>query len=129
MRPGTLASLVAALAVALGAFATHALRVRLDPADLALFETGARMHLVHALAAVLAAERAERLPGPWAGRACALFLAGVAVFSGSLYAMALGAPRWLGAVTPVGGVAWLVAWVTLGASFHRRGAGDLPGKG
>jgi uncharacterized membrane protein YgdD (TMEM256/DUF423 family) len=87
------------------------------------------MHLAHALAAVLAADRAERLPGSRAGRACMLFLAGVAVFSGSLYAMALGAPRWLGAVTPVGGVAWLVAWVTLGASFRRPGAGGLPGKG
>ncbi len=118
MNSGLLGALLAALAVAAGAFGAHALRGRLEPAALALFETAARYQLVHALAAVVCADRAT------AGRGsrvpARLFLAGIVLFSGSLYALALGAPRLLGAVTPLGGAAFISGWLMLAWSLRSR---------
>lgn len=119
MRLGTLASLLAGLAVAAGAFGTHALKGQLTPDALAIWETAVRYHLVHALAAVFAADRAERDGGGAAGRAAFAFVIGVLVFGGTLYALALGGPRLLGAVTPLGGVAFMAGWVLLATSFRR----------
>ena len=119
MRIGFVASLVAGTAVAAGAFGAHALKGRLDPAALALLETAARYHLIHGLAATFAADRAGREGGRCASRAALAFLVGVFVFSGSLYAMALGGPRLLGAITPIGGVAFMVGWGMLAWSFRR----------
>lgn len=118
MRLGAMAAWLAALGVAAGAFGAHALRDRLEPAALATFETAARYQLIHALGALLAAERAERRPGSGASRAGAFLVAGVLLFSGSLYALALGAPRALGAVTPFGGVAFMTGWVLLALGFR-----------
>ena len=115
MLLGMTAALLGALAVALGAFGAHGLRDRLAPADLAIFETAARYQLVHALAAVFAADRAARAPRA-AGAGWA-FVAGAVVFSGSLYAIALGAPRILGAVTPLGGAGLIAGWLLLAWSF------------
>jgi uncharacterized membrane protein YgdD (TMEM256/DUF423 family) len=101
------------VAVAAGAFGAHALKARLSPDLLAVFETGARYQMVHALALVAAGWAAGRFPGPapaWAG---ALFLAGTLLFSGSLYLLALTGTRWLGAITPLGGVAFLAGWAAL----------------
>jgi uncharacterized membrane protein YgdD (TMEM256/DUF423 family) len=101
------------VAVAAGAFGAHALKARL-PADLlAIWQTGAQYQLAHALALLAAGALAGRAPGAastWAGW---LFLAGTALFSGSLYALALSGVRALGAVTPLGGVAFLGGWVAL----------------
>lgn len=119
MRVGTVAGGVAGLAVAAGAFGAHALRDRIDPASLAIFETAARYHLVHAFAAVFAADRAARDSGADSARAAWTFLAGVVLFSGSLYALALGGPRLLGAITPLGGLAFMAGWVMLGLGFRR----------
>lgn len=119
MRLGTVASILAGLAVAAGAFGAHALRDRLEPASLAIFETAARYHLIHALAAAFAADRATRDPGGDSGRAALAFIVGVVVFSGSLYALALGGPRVLGAITPLGGVAFMSGWVMLAMGFRR----------
>ncbi len=119
MRTGTVASVLAGLAVAAGAFGAHALRDRLDPAALGTFETAARYHLVHAFAAVFAADRDSRAAGGDSGRAALAFVAGVLVFSGSLYAIALGAPKVLGAITPLGGVAFMAGWVLLAMGFRR----------
>lgn len=119
MTLGTLAALLGALAVAAGAFGAHALKDHLDPAALATWETAARYHLVHALAALYAAERAVRTADGAARAAAAVFLVGIAVFAGSLYALALGAPRILGAVAPVGGATLILGWVLL-AVGHRR---------
>ncbi len=97
-------ALSAGLSVALGAFAAHALKGRLDPQALAVFEVGARYQMYHALALVAVGLLAERRPGrllAWSG---ALFLAGTLLFSGSLYALSLSGARWLGAITPFGGV-------------------------
>jgi uncharacterized membrane protein YgdD (TMEM256/DUF423 family) len=125
MRLGMLAALLGALAVALGAFGAHALRGRLEPADLALFETAARYQLLHALAAAFAADRAARAAG--AGAACVAFLAGAVVFCGSLYGLALGGPRLLGAITPLGGLGFILGWLLLAWSFRRSAAGAAGG--
>ena len=101
------------IAVAAGAFGAHALRARLSPDLLAAFETGARYQMYHALALLAAAWATTRWPGSliqWAGW---LFVVGTVLFSGSLYALALSGVRWLGAVTPFGGVAFLGGWVCL----------------
>ena len=117
---GMAAASLAAVAVAAGAFGAHGLRDRLDPAALSTFETAARYHLLHALAAAFAADRAGRGGGAAAGRAAGLFLAGIVLFSGSLYALALGGPRAVGAITPLGGVSFMAGWVLLATSFRPR---------
>ena len=106
----------AAVAVAAGAFGAHALRARLPPASLAVFETGARYQMYHALALFAVVWALSRWPGQlpvWAGW---LFVAGTVLFSGSLYILALTGIRWWGAVTPLGGVAFLAGWICLAAS-------------
>ena len=104
------------LAVALGAFGAHGLQARLaDVADgakrLGWWQTAAQYHLVHALALGLVAVLVAQLPrARYAGFA---FTVGTLIFSGSLYVMALGGPRWLGAVTPLGGLGFLAGWAVL----------------
>ncbi len=93
------------LAVALGAFAAHGLKARLSPEMLGIFETGVRYHAYHALA--LLALGAARGPD----RAGWCFVAGIAVFSGSLYLLALTGEKRLGMITPIGGVLFLAGWV------------------
>jgi len=107
----------AGLAVAAGAFAAHGLKNRLEVRALEIFETGARYHMYHALAMILAAIVAASVPG--ARTAGWLFQAGIVVFSGSLYALALTDIKVLGAITPIGGVAFLVGWVWLAISALR----------
>jgi uncharacterized membrane protein YgdD (TMEM256/DUF423 family) len=102
------------MAVALGAFGAHALKARLAPDMAAVWQTAVQYHAWHALAllavGILLAQDADR-----AGLTLAAFLfaAGIVLFSGSLYVMALTGVRGLGAVTPVGGVAWLAGWAAL----------------
>jgi uncharacterized membrane protein YgdD (TMEM256/DUF423 family) len=110
-------SISALLAVAAGAFGAHALRQRLSPEMLNAFEVGARYHMYHSLALVAVAWASTRWPG--AGAAGWLFVAGILVFSGSLYLLGLTGHRWLGAVTPVGGLAFLVGWLLLAWSALR----------
>src|SRR5262249_19584556 len=106
-----LAALAAFSAGALGAFAGPAPRGRLGAAALATFEIGARYQMYHALALIAVAVAQARWPG--VGPAGWLFVLGIVLFSGSLYGLALGGPRWLGAVTPLGGVAFLAGWAWL----------------
>jgi uncharacterized membrane protein YgdD (TMEM256/DUF423 family) len=108
-----LGSLSALSAVALGAFAAHGLRSRVSPEMLAVFEVGARYHMYHALALLAASWAAGRWPGTAVTAAGWLFCAGTVVFSGSLYLLALTGQRWLGAVTPIGGAAFLLGWLAL----------------
>lgn len=109
-----LGALSAFASVAAGAFGAHALRSRLAPDLLAVFETAVRYQMFHALGLLAAAWVSTRWPGPAAAFAGWLFVAGTVVFSGSLYLLALTGVRWLGAVTPVGGVAFLAGWLALG---------------
>jgi uncharacterized membrane protein YgdD (TMEM256/DUF423 family) len=114
-----LGAISALVAVAAGAFGAHGLRARLSPDMLAVFETGARYQMYHALALLAAGWGASRWPGAAAAWAGWLFVAGTLVFSGSLYALALSGQRWLGAVTPIGGVAFLAGWAALAWSAIR----------
>jgi len=111
-------ALLAGLAVALGAFAAHAMRGHYDDAALQTFETAVRYQLVHALAVVVCGVLLDH--GRRTGAAAFAFTAGTALFSGSLYAMAFGAPRALGAVTPLGGLALLAGWLALARAAWRR---------
>jgi uncharacterized membrane protein YgdD (TMEM256/DUF423 family) len=108
-----LGALAGAAGVALGAFGAHALKARLAPDMLAVWQTAVQYHFWHALALVaIGILVATSLPAStalkWSGW---LMVAGLALFSGSLYALALTGARWLGAITPFGGAAWIVAWV------------------
>lgn len=113
---GVLASLVG---VAAGAFGAHGLSARLSEELLSVFETGVRYQMYHGLALVALAPVAARWPDPlwaWAG---GLFAAGILVFSGTLYLLALTGLRWLGAVTPFGGAAFLAGWAVAAVAGWR----------
>ena len=105
--------------VAAGAFGAHALAEALPPDRLAVFETGARYQMFHALALVGTALVVGRRRGRAAPAAAWLFAVGTVLFSGSLYVLALSGVRAWGAVTPLGGVAWLAAWALLGLAALR----------
>lgn len=111
-----LGALSAAMAVAAGAFGAHALRARLEPRLLEVFETGARYQMYHAIGMLAVAWLLSRVDvrGRAAARASGwLFVAGTVLFSGSLYAMALTGVRALGAITPVGGLCFLAGWAAM----------------
>jgi uncharacterized membrane protein YgdD (TMEM256/DUF423 family) len=112
-------ALLAAAAVAAGAFGAHALAARLTPERLATWETAARYHFYHALALILVGIAAERWPSSALSAAGWLFVAGTAVFGGTVYALALGGPRWLGAITPLGGLALIAGWITFAVAVAR----------
>lgn len=107
-----IAAVNGALAVAAGAFGAHALKARLSPEMMAVFETGARYHMYHALAMGVAALAGTRWPPP-------LFLGGILLFSGSLYLLAISGLNWLGAITPLGGGLFLAGWICLALSMFR----------
>jgi uncharacterized membrane protein YgdD (TMEM256/DUF423 family) len=108
-----IAALNGFVAVAAGAFGAHALQNRVDPHALQVFETGARYQMYHALAIGLAAFAMRNDATTPAKIAAALFLAGIVLFSGSLYLLALTGSNAFGLVTPFGGLAFLLAWATL----------------
>ena len=110
------------LAVAAGAFGAHGLQNRLDAHGLQVFETGARYQMYHALAIGLTAFALRGSAAAPARGAAILFLAGIVLFSGSLYALALTNSRALAMITPVGGLAFLAGWIALGFAATRLGA-------
>ncbi len=116
----TAGAALAFLAVAAGAFGAHALKPQLSDEALGWFETAVRYQMYHALGLLVMAALAGRLQGgmavTWTGW---LFLAGMVLFSGSLYLLALTGVRWLGAITPLGGVCFLAGWALLVADALR----------
>jgi uncharacterized membrane protein YgdD (TMEM256/DUF423 family) len=116
-----LGALSALLAVGAGAFGAHGLRSRLGPDLLAVFETAARYQMYHALGLLAVAWATTRPGGALAVWAGWLFVAGTVVFSGSLYLLALSGLRWLGAVTPIGGLAFLAGWLLLALAAWNGG--------
>lgn len=116
-RVALLVGIAGASAVLLGAFGAHALRGVLDARGAELWHTAVNYHAWHALALAVAA-------GLGCGRsrrvAMAAFAVGVVLFSGSLYALALGAPRWVGVITPFGGLAFVAGWLALGWALRTR---------
>ena len=115
-----LGAVSAMLSVGAGAFGAHALRARISPEQLAIFETGARYQIYHALALLAVAWAVSRWPGSLPVFAGWLFVLGSILFSGSLYLLALTGVRWWGAVTPIGGLAFLAGWVCLLLTAVRR---------
>ncbi len=111
-------ALLMALGVALGAMAAHALKSRLQPEMLLIFETGARYHLYHALG-LLALAALMTTGAALAGPAWCLVV-GVGLFSGSLYLLALSGARWLGMITPLGGLAFIAGWLWAALRLWRR---------
>lgn len=99
--------------VILGAFGAHGLRGRLTPADLEIFETGVRYHMYHALGLFAVAWAVTRWPSGATTLAGWSLMVGIVIFSGSLYLLVLTGQRWLGAITPLGGVALIVGWGAL----------------
>lgn len=114
-------SVLAFLGVAAGAFGAHALRGRLSSDALDIYETAARYHLFHALALIVVAYGVNRWGGSIMVVAGWLFLIGVVLFCGSLYALAFSGIKWLGAITPIGGVAFLAGWVFLALAALKGG--------
>ncbi len=112
-------AVAAAIGVGLGAFGAHGLKARVSPEMLAVFETGVRYHLIHALGLLAVGWAAGRWPGSWTQAAGVLMILGILLFSGSLYVMAVTGVRWLGAITPLGGLAFIAAWVSLAVSAFR----------
>ena len=109
-------ALSAFVGVALGAFGAHGLKDRLGADMLATFEIGVRYQMYHAFALIAAAWASARLPGALTSAAGWLFVAGTIIFSGSLYILSLTGQRWLGAITPIGGLAFLAGWLCLAAA-------------
>jgi uncharacterized membrane protein YgdD (TMEM256/DUF423 family) len=108
------------VAVACGAFGAHALKARLTPDQLQIWETAARYQMYHVAPLFVVAWLCSSGPCPWAERAGWAFLLGTFLFSGSLYALALTGVRSFGAVTPLGGVALLAGWLMLALAVRQR---------
>src|SRR5580698_1715413 len=119
-RAGLLLAMAGVSAVLFGAFGAHALRDVLDQRGSELWHTAVQYHFWHvlALAVVIAAGQ-----GRAARCAMVAFVLGIVLFSGSLYALALGAPNWCGIITPFGGVAFIVGWIALGLALRSRDQG------
>jgi uncharacterized membrane protein YgdD (TMEM256/DUF423 family) len=115
-----LGSINAALAVIFGAFGAHGLRARLSPEMLSVYHTGAQYHFYHALGLLLIGILAGQLPSTGALQLSGyLMLAGIILFCGSLYLLAVTGITWLGAVTPLGGLAFIAAWSVLAVAVLR----------
>jgi uncharacterized membrane protein YgdD (TMEM256/DUF423 family) len=116
----TLGALAAALGVALGAFGAHALKARLSADMLAVWQTAVQYHLWHALGLIAIGLLAQHLPASVPVRVAGwLILAGIVLFSGSLYALAATGTRWLGAVTPFGGACFIAGWLAVAYAVLR----------
>ena len=113
-------ALLGATAVAAGAFGAHALQSRLTPERLVQWELAARYQMYHALALIAVAWSSDRF-GSRVDMAGWLMLFGTLVFAGTVYALALGSPRWFGAITPIGGVSLIAGWVWLIVAVVRSG--------
>lgn len=107
------------LDVALGAFGAHGLKDILTPEMKAVYETGARYQAYHALALFVVAWLAAQWPGRCVDAAGWCFVAGILLFSGSLYALSLSGIRWLGAITPIGGLLFMIGWLLVMLSTRR----------
>ncbi len=119
-----LGAVFAALGVMFGAFGAHALKVRVSPEDLAIFEIGVRYQMYHALALIGLGFVASKVDANLLKMSGWLFVVGILIFSGSLYTLVLSGVRIWGAVTPVGGVCLIVAWILLAVVAFRSQWGN-----
>ena len=115
-------AILMALAVGLGAFGAHGLRDRLDAYSMSVYEKAVFYHFIHALGLLIVSylPRTGTFSMSAASSVCALLLAGIVIFSGSLYLLAVTGNRWLGAITPIGGLSFIAAWLLLAWYSIRR---------
>jgi len=116
----SLGSGLAFLGIALGAFGTHGLKANLTGASIDIWKTAVQYHLIHAIALVAVGLLLERTNAKAIQNAGWLMVAGIAIFSGSLYALAVTDIKILGAITPLGGLCFLTAWATLAVTYGRK---------
>ena len=117
----TAGALLAAVAVIGGAFGAHFLKARLTPESLQTFETAVRYQFYHAFALLLTAIVYKEFPNKWVKISGYLFIAGIILFSGSLYGLcAAPSMKWLGPVTPLGGVCFILGWGLLAAGLTKK---------
>lgn len=116
----SLGAILAFLGVALGAFGTHALRERVTPKDLDTWNTGVQYHTLHAVSLVVIGLLCAHSGSKLVRTAGWLHIAGIAIFGGSLYVLVLTGQRWLGAVTPLGGLCFLSGWLTLAFGIQKK---------
>jgi uncharacterized membrane protein YgdD (TMEM256/DUF423 family) len=119
-RTLALAGLLIALATVLGAFGAHALKAHLSQDKLQVYETAVRYHFLHALGLLAIGVLLRSMDGELLRWSAALILAGILLFSGSLYLLTFGAPRFLGIITPIGGLALIAGWILFATTVLRR---------
>lgn len=113
-------AVLAGVAVMIGAFGAHMLRPRLSERMMDVFETGVRYHMFHAMALLFSGWAYLQFELPIFRKAAWAFITGLILFSGSLYLLALSDTRWLGALTPLGGLCFITGWICLAIGFLRR---------
>jgi uncharacterized membrane protein YgdD (TMEM256/DUF423 family) len=111
----------AGLAVVFGAFGAHGLKSRVSPEDIIIFDTGVKYHMYHALGLILIGILGFHFPEKSMSAPATLMSVGILIFSGSLYILVLTGFRWLGAITPVGGLALISSWLLLAYNLYRLG--------
>lgn len=119
----SLGAINAFIAVAAGAFGAHGLKHSISANNLAIFHTAADYQMAHALGLLLLGVLYKIKPLPPIKISATLMLAGIMIFSGSLYILALSDIKWLGMITPIGGLCFLAAWAVIGISFLRKNNG------
>ena len=121
MRYVATVAFCAALAVIFGAFGAHGIEARLEPRMLSVYQTAVEYHTYHALGIILIGLIITTRPNSILTRwAAAIMLAGIILFSGSLYLLSFSGMRWLGAITPFGGLAFIIAWLLVGIAWWRE---------
>ena len=114
-------ALLAGLAVMLGAFGAHALKAKVSPENLTIFDTAVKYHMYHALGLILIGLLGFHFPVKLIQIPAYLMMGGILIFSGSLYILVLSGIRWLGAITPIGGIAFIISWLLLAFNLYRSG--------
>ena len=115
-----IASFALALAVIVGAFGAHGLKSRISPDMLQVYKTGVEYHFYHALGLLLIGVLAMQAPSTYLNIAAGFICAGIVIFSGSLYVLAITGIRWIGAITPIGGMSFIVGWIFLALAFLKK---------
>ena len=119
-RTLAVAGALLALATALGAFGAHALKTHLSQDKLQVYETAVRYHFIHALGLLAIGVLLRQVDSEWLRWSAVLLLTGIILFSGSLYLLTFGAPRFLGIVTPIGGLALIAGWILFATTILRH---------
>ncbi len=112
-------AVLAALAVAFGAFGAHGLKSRISPDDFTIFETAVKYHMIHALALMILGIIGFHYPDKVVQLPAYVMMLGIFVFSGSLYTLVMAGIRWMGAVTPIGGLALIISWILLAFNLYK----------